>query len=160
MKQADQEQIFLYARMGEAICQIQILEQALSHCLTVKLNPSAEESEANTFLLKQQRNTFGNVVRLAAEKSVYSDTLQKALEELLLERNWLVHHAMRDSQQGNRIIVMEPFLQKVKSITDKAERLQQLLEWDLIYFSESKGRNVSNLIEMMTREKGPRPVGL
>lgn len=160
MKQADQEQMFLYARMGEAICQIQILEQALSHCLTVKLNPSAEESEANTFLLKQQRNTFGNVVRLAAEKSVYSDTLQKALEELLLERNWLVHHAMRDSQQGNRIIVMEPFLQKVKSITDKAERLQQLLEWDLIDFSESKGRNVSNLIEMMIREKGPRPVGL
>ncbi len=160
MKQANQEEMFLYTRMGEAICQIQILEQALSHCLTVKLNPTVEESEAVIFLSKQQRNTFGSVVKLAAQKGVYSDDLQKALEELLLERNWLVHHAMRDSQQGNKIIVTESFLQKVKSITDKAERLQQLLEWDLIDFSESRGRNVSNLIEMMIREKGPRPVGM
>lgn len=159
MKQANQEQMWLYARMGEAICQIQILEQALSHCLTVKLNPDVKESEANGFLLQQQRNTFGNVVRLAAKKGAYPEDLQKALEELLDQRNWLVHHAMRDSQQENRIVVTEPILEKIKSITDKAEKLQQLLEWDLIDFSASKGRNVSRLIEMMIREKGPRPVG-
>lgn len=159
MKPANQEQMWLYARMGEAICQIQILEQALSHCLTVKLNPDVEESEANSFLLQQQRNTFGNVVRLAARKGAYSDELQRALEELLDQRNWLVHHAMRDNQQGNRIVVMDSILQKVKSITDRAERLQQLLEWDLIDFSASKGRNVSKLIEVMVKEKGPRPVG-
>ncbi len=160
MKQADQEQMWLYARMGEAICQIQILEQALSHCLTIKVNPDLEESEANIFLLQQQRNTFGSVVRLAAKKGAYPEELQTALEELLEQRNWLVHHAMRDSQQGNRIVVMDSILQKIKSITDKAERLQQLLEWDLIDFSESKGRNVSKLIEVMIQEKGPRPIGL
>ena len=66
---------------------------------------------------------------------------------------------MRDSQQGNQIVVMDSILQKIKSITDKAERLQQLLEWDLIDFSASKGRNVSRLIEVMIYEKGPRPVG-
>lgn len=44
MKSANQEQMWLYARMGEAICQIQILEQALSHCLTLKVNPNVEES--------------------------------------------------------------------------------------------------------------------
>ena len=159
MKPANQEQMWLYARMGEAICQIQILEQALSHCLTLKLNPDVEESKANIFLLQQQRNTFGNVVRLAAKKSVYPEELQKALEEVLDERNWLVHHAMRDSQQGNRIVVMDSILQRIKSITDKAERLQQLLEWDLIDLSASKGRNVSRLVEVMMREKGPRPVG-
>lgn len=160
MKPANQEQMWLYARMGEAICQIQILEQALSHCLTIKLNPDVKESEANSFLLQQQRNTFGNVVRLAAKKGAYPDQLQKALEELLDQRNWLVHHAMRDSQQGNQIVVMDSILQKIKSITDKAERLQQLLEWDLIDFSASKGRNVSRLIEVMIHEKGPRPVGI
>lgn len=160
MKPANQEQMWLYARMGEAICQVQILEQALSHCLALKLNPDVEESEANIFLLQQQRNTFGNVVRLAAKKGAYSDELQKALEEVLDQRNWLVHHAMRDSQQGNRIVVMDSILQKIKSITDKAERLQQLLEWDLIDFSASKGRNVSRLIEVMIQEKGPRPVGM
>lgn len=160
MKPANQEQMWLYARMGEAICQVQILEQALSHCLALKLNPDVEESEANIFLLQQQRNTFGNVVRLAAKKGAYSDELQKALEEVLDQRNWLVHHAMRDSQQGNRIVVMDSILQKIKSITDKAERLQQLLEWDLIDFSASKGRNVSRLIEVMIQEKGPRPVGI
>jgi hypothetical protein len=160
MKSANQEQMWLYARMGEAICQIQILEQALSHCLTLKLNPDVAETEADRFLLQQQRKTFGTAVRLAAEKGAYPEQLQKALEELLEQRNWLVHHAMRDSQQGNRIVVMDSILKKIKSITDKAEKLQQLLEWDLIDFSESKGRNVSKLIEMMIREKGPRPVEL
>src|SRR5690606_23506806 len=127
--------------------------------LTVKLNPDLKESEANSFLLQQQRNTFGNVVRLAAKKGAYPEELQHALEDLLDQRNWLVHHAMRDSQQGNRIVVMDSILHKIKSITDKAERLQQLLEWDLIDFSASKGRNVSKLIEVMIHEKGPRPVG-
>ena len=158
MKSANREEIMLYTRVGEAICQIQILEQALSHCLTLKLNPDVAESEANSFLLQQQRNTFGNSVRLAGKKGAYPEKLQKALEELLDQRNWLVHHAMQDSQQGNRIVVMESILKKIKSITDKAEKLQQILEWDLIDFSESKGRNVSRLIEMMTREKGERPM--
>ncbi|MBN8878041.1 MAG: hypothetical protein J0I32_10880 [Sphingobacteriales bacterium] len=160
MKPANQQEIMLYTRMGEAICQIQILEQALTHCLTLKLNPDVAESEANNFLLQQQQKTFGTAVRLAAKKGAYPEELQKSLEELLDQRNWLVHHAMRDSQQGNRIVVMESILKKVKSITDKAEKLQQLLEWDLIDFSASKGRNVSRLIEMMIREKGPRPVGI
>lgn len=160
MESASQEQIYLYTRMGEAICQIQILEQALSHCLTIRLNPDAKESEANIFLSRQQRNTFGRAVKLSAENCIYSNELQKALEELLDQRNWLVHHAMRDSQVGNRIVVMDPFLQKIKSITDKAKRVQQLLEWDLIDFAESQGRDVSKLIEMMIQEKGPRPVVL
>ena len=104
--------MWLYERMGEAICQIQILEQALTHCLTLKLNPDVGESEANIFLSQQQRNTFGTVIRLAEKKGAYSEELQKALEELLDQRNWLVHHAMRDSQQGNRIVVMESIIKK------------------------------------------------
>ena len=74
MKPANQEQMWLYARMGEAICQIQILEQALSHCLALKLNPDVEESEANIFLVQQQRNAFGSVVRLAAKKKSFIRT--------------------------------------------------------------------------------------
>lgn len=128
MNPANQEQIWLYTRIGEAVCQIQILEQALSRCLTIKLNPDAKESEADVFLSRQQRNTFGRVVTLAGEKGAYPEELQKALKELLDQRNWLVHHAMRDSQKGNRIIVKDSLLHKIKSITDKAERLQQLLE--------------------------------
>ena len=70
MKPALQEQIMLYTLLGEAICQIQILEQALTHCLTLKLNPDVAESVATTFLLQQQRNTFGTAVRLAAKKAL------------------------------------------------------------------------------------------
>lgn len=158
MKPANQEEMLLYARMGEAICKIQILEQALSHCITVKLNPDVKESVANVFLSKQQSLTFGTVVKLAAKEGAYSDKLQKALEELLAERNWLVHKAMLDSQRGNRIVVVESILQRIKSIADKAEKFQLILEWDLIEFAQSKGRNMSNVIEVMIREKGEKPV--
>lgn len=158
MKPANREEIMLYTHMGEAICKIQMLEQALSHSITVKLNPDANESDANVFLSKQQSLTFGMVVKLAAKEGAYSDKLQKALEELLAERNWLVHHTMLESQQGNRIIVTEPILQRIKSIADRSEKLQLILEWDMIEFAQSKGRNMSKSIEFLKREKGERPV--
>lgn len=47
------------------------------------------------------------------KKAAYPEQLQKAWEELLEHRNWLVHHAMRNSQQGNRIVVMDSILKKV-----------------------------------------------
>jgi hypothetical protein len=158
MKPANPEEMMLYARMGEAVCKIQILEQALSHSITVKLNPDVNESDANVFLSKQQSYTFGKVVKLAAIEGVYTGRLQKALEELLAERNWLVHHAMLESQQGNRIVVTEPIVQRIKSITDKSEKLQLILEYDLIDFAQSKGRNMSKIIAILKREKGERPV--
>lgn len=158
MKGANPQEMMLYARMGEAVCRIQIVEQALSHSITVKLNPDANENDANTFLSKQQSYTLGKVVKLAAKGSVYPDSLQKALEELLAERNWLVHHAMLDSQNGNRIVVTESIVKRIKSIADYAEKIQILLEWDLIDFVQLKGRNMSNVIENMIREKGDRPV--
>jgi hypothetical protein len=158
MKLASPEQMMLYARMGEAVCKIQILEQALSHSITVKLNPDVNENEANVFLSKQQSYTLGKVVKLAATESVYPEKLQKALEELLAERNWLVHHAMLDSQKGNRIVVSETIVKRIISIADNAEKVQLLLEWDLIDFAQLKGRNMSNIVEIMVREKGERPV--
>lgn len=158
MKPANQQEIMLYARMGEAVCKIQILEQALSHSITLKLNPDVNENDANVFLSQQQSYTFGKVVKLAAKEGVYSDKLQKALEELLSERNWLVHHAMLNSQQGNRIVVTEPILQRIKSIADRSEKLQLILEWDMIEFAQSKGRSMSKVIEVLKREKGERPI--
>lgn len=158
MKPANPEEMMLYARMGEAVCKIQILEQALSHSITVKLNPDVNESDPNVFLSKQQSYTFGKVVKLAAIEGVYPGRLQKALEELLAERNWLVHHAMLESQQGNRIFVTEPIMQRIKSIADKSEKLQLILEYDLIDFAQSKGRNMSKIIEVLKREKGERPI--
>lgn len=158
MKPANQDEMLLYARMGEAICKVQLLEQALSHSITVKLNPDVDESDANAFLSKQQSYTFGAVVKLAAKEDTYFGKLQKALEELLVERNWLVHKVMLDSQQGNRIVVTEPILQRIKSIADRSENLQLLLEWDLIEFAQSKGRNMSRSIEVLKREKGEKPI--
>lgn len=160
MKPANPEEMMLYARMGEAVCKIQILEQALSHSITVKLNPDVNESDANVFLSKQQSLTLGTVVKLASKEGAYSYKLQKALEELLAERNWLVHKAMLDSQKENKIVIVESILKRIKSIADNAENLQLILEWDLIEFAQSKGRNMSRVIEVILREKGPKPVGL
>lgn len=158
MKPANQEDILLYARMGEAVCKIQILEQALSYSTTVKLNPDANENDANAFLSKQQSYTLGKVIKVAAKERVYSHSLQKSLEELLVERNWLVHHAMLDSHNGTKIVLTEIIEKRIKTIADNAEQIQLLLEWDLIDFAQSKGRNMSKIIEIMIQEKGERPV--
>lgn len=46
------------------------------------------------------------------------------------------------------------FVRYIIQTTDKSEKLQLILEYDLIDFAQSKGRNMSKIIEILKREKG------
>ncbi len=142
-KIANRDEITLYCLMGEALCKIQILEDALSHSITLKKDikhpHGISRQEADNILKKYRSYTLGKAIKLAKGQMLYSDVLQSNLEAFLEERNWLVHKSMDDIISGKEIF------NRIKGIANRAQILQRAIEDDLIELSESIGVDMSEV---------------
>ena len=155
---ANQEEITLYCYMGEALLKIQMVEQALSHSVTLKMNPDNTKEQADEFLKQHQTYTLGRAINVAIKEKLYSKSLQDGLNDFLEKRNWLVHNVMIDIQNGlyskNQ---KEELCNKIKAISDKAESIQHEIEYDMIDFCTSRGKDMSkNIALLKLQEKGIR----
>lgn len=116
---ANPDEITLYTYIGEALCKIQIVEQALSHSITLKMNPAETKEKADVFLREYQSYTFGKAIKIAHEKGLYSLSIQDELQSFLKQRNWLVHKVILENQHDllaeNK---KEELFYKIKSIAD------------------------------------------
>jgi hypothetical protein len=147
---ANQDEITLYCFVGEALWKIQIVEQALSHSITLKMNPAATKESADEFLKQHQSYTLGKAIKVAINEKLYNSSLQDELTGFLVQRNWLVHKAMSDSFHGlNWESKKEELFQKVKSISDRAENIQREVEYDMISFCSSKGKDMSKILALL-----------
>lgn len=129
---------------------IQHLEGALSVAITLKRDiryPSRiTKKEADNFLKKYRLITLGRAINLAKQSTNYSETLYNDLEELLKERNWLVHKLMIDHLDDMNVPQKrENLFQRIKAISNKSNTLQKTIEADLIKFSESVGLDMSRI---------------
>lgn len=155
---ANTNEITLYCFLGEALLKIQMLEQALSHLIVLKMNPEETKEQADEFLKKQQRYTLGTAIKTAFEKKLFNSALQEELDSFLKQRNWLVHSVLigneEDFNAGN---LKKELFQKIKSISDKAEDIKRVIEYDMIDFCFSKGKDMSKIKELLKlQEKGIR----
>ena len=155
---ANNSKITLYCYLGEALLKIQMLEQALSYSITIKMNPDETREKADEFLKKHQRYTLGQAIKTALEKKLFNSAIQDELNSFLEQRNWLVHSVLigneEDFNAGN---IKEALFQKIKSISDKAESIQRVIEYDMIDFCSSKGKDMSKIKELLLlQEKGIR----
>src|SRR5262245_17321093 len=89
---ANQDEITLYCFMGEALLKIQIVEQSLSHSITLKMNPAETRERADEFLTQHLSYTLGKAIKVAVRENLYSLSLQEQLNDFLVQRNWLVHN--------------------------------------------------------------------
>ena len=155
---ANQDEITLYCFVGEALWKIQIVEQALSHSITLKMNPAATKEGADEFLKQHQSYTLGTAIKVAIKEKLYDSSLQDELNAFLGQRNWLVHKAMSESQHGlNWENKKEELFQKIKSISDRAESIQREIEYDMISFCSSKGKDMSKILALLKlQEQGVR----
>lgn len=155
---ANQDEVTMYCYLGEALCKTQIVEQALSCSITIKINPNETKEQVDEFLKRQQRLTLGTAVKTARENNLYDCSLQKELDNFLKQRNWLVHQAMADFLHNLKTKEeKEGFFGKIKSISDKAEDLQRKIEYDMIHFSTSKGKDMSKILALLKmQEQGVR----
>lgn len=155
---ANQDEITLYCFTGEALWKIQIVEQALSHSITLKMNPAETKERADEFLKKHQSYTLGTAIKVAIKEKLYSLSLQEELNTFLEQRNWLVHRAMSENQHDFNIEnKKEELFNKIKSISDKAESIHREIEYDMINFCSSKGRDMSKILALLKlQEQGVR----
>jgi hypothetical protein len=156
--QANQDEITLYCFVGEALWKIQIVEQALSHSITLKMNPAETKERADEFLKQHQSYTLGTAIKVAIKEKLYDSSLQDELNAFLRQRNWLVHKAMSESHHGlSWEDKKEELFQKIKSISGRAESIQRKIEYDMINFSSSKGKDMSKILALLKlQEQGVR----
>ena len=157
-KRANNKEITMYCHLGEALIKTQMLEQALSYLITIKMNPNETKEQADVYLKKNQRYTLGKAIKTALEKKLFNSAIQDDLNSFLNQRNWLVHSVLigneEDFNAGN---IKEALFQKIKSISNKAESIHRLIEYDLIEFCSSKGQDMSKIKELLSiQERGIR----
>lgn len=143
---ASNEEINLYASLGEALIKTQIVEQALSHSITLKMNPDETKERAYEFLQQKQRYTLGQAIKLAVKEKLYRSPLQSELDAFLKQRNWLIHNVICGNEEDfNAGIIKNELLDKIESIMNNAEIIHRNIEYDLIDFCESKGSDMSRI---------------
>lgn len=156
--QANNNEINLYCFVGEAVLKTQMVEQALSYSITLKMNPTETKERADEFLKQNQSYTLGKAIKIAIKEELYNFSLQDELNAFLMQRNWLIHKVISENEENlNAGKIKEELLDKIKYISDKAESIQRVIEYDLIDFCSSKGKDMAETLALLKlQEQGTR----
>lgn len=146
LKPASEQELSLYCFVGEAVCAIQHVEDALSHSIVLKNNQPPSKLEADQLLEKHRSYTLGRAINIGEKEGLYEEALQQELKKFLSERNWLIHKSIahgRDEWDLNKS--GDQMFRRIKTITMHAQELLQMIEEDLIEFSEANGKDMSRV---------------
>ena len=151
-KPASQQELSLYCFVGESVCAIQHVEDALSHSIVLKKLKRRIKSEADQLLEKHRSYTLGKAIKLAEQERLYSESLQQELREILSERNWLIHKSIAQGRgEWDLNISREQLFCRVKAITTHAQKLLHMIEEDLLDFSEANGVDMTRVRAEITK---------
>ncbi|MFN0290046.1 hypothetical protein [Pedobacter helvus] len=155
---SNDNEISFYTSLGESLIKTQVVEQSLSHSITLKMNPNETKERADEFLKRQQRYTLGRAIKIANEENLYNISLQEELNAFLVQRNWLVHNVIIGNEEDfNAGVIKNELLDKIDSISDKAAVIHLKIEYDLLDFCESQGQDMSKFRAVLKlQEQGIR----
>ena len=144
---ASQGEILLFTMMGQAMLNIQVLEECLGASITIKLDVGyprkISKAEADEKLQHRLRKyTLGGAIKEASKNKLYSEEIQSALGDFLKERNWFTHRIVDDVYTPSK---WDALFVRIKSIANEAHRIQRAIEDDLISYSESNGLDMSSV---------------
>lgn len=145
-KPASDQELSLYVLVGEAVCAVQHVEDALSHLIVLKSVTPPSKQEADQLLEKHRLYTLGRAINIGKEADLYTEVLQQELKKFLSERNWLIHKSIaqgRDEWDLNNS--RDQLFSRIKAITTHAQELLQIIEEDMIEFSEANGKDMSRV---------------
>ncbi|WP_299135285.1 hypothetical protein [uncultured Tenacibaculum sp.] len=154
-KEASDNEKFLYCILGEALCAVQVLEDALSHYIVLKKTKPSQKKKADNLLKKQRFYTFGKAINVAKKETLLPESLMIELSKFLPERNWLIHESLienKDEFQSDSFF--KKLSKKTKDISLKAHKLQIKIELDLIEYAEKKGIDLSEVKNKMNKHYG------
>ena len=145
-KPASQQVLSLYCLVGESVCAIQHVEDALSHSIVLKKTKPRLKTEAHQQLEKHRSVTLGHAVNIIEKANLYPESQLQELKEFLSERNWLIHKSIAQGRdEWDSDIPEEHLMLRIKAITSRAQKLLQFIEEDLIKFAELNGKDMSRV---------------
>ncbi|MEC7262447.1 MAG: hypothetical protein VXW38_01830 [Bacteroidota bacterium] len=151
-KEASKNEITLYTFLGESLCAVQILEDALSHSIVLKKTEPDQKNEADDLLKKQRKYTLGMAINAIKKESLFPKPLEIELSNLLTERNWLIHKSITENKDDLKSdSYFNKLFNRIKALTLKAHKLQISIELDLIEYSEKKGIDMTNVKNAMNK---------
>ncbi len=109
-------------RVGYALWQLQELEGVTAQyfVLSAKAKKGMGLDAGNTLLDKAMKNTFGVTIKQMSKAGLLSAELQDRFDNLLNERNWLVHKSRADSRSAiHKREVMERVVKRIDAIADE-----------------------------------------
>ena len=149
---ASQGEVLLFTMMGQALLNIQVMEECLSMAITLKVDVGyprkVSRKEADVLLEKRRSSTLGQAIKQVSEHNLYEDNLQIFLKAFLEERNWLVHKSIDDFYASTG---KDALLVRLESIANEAHKLQHEIEDDLIEFTQSNGLDMSNVKQAISQ---------
>ncbi|HAT9256230.1 TPA: hypothetical protein JBC26_15735 [Legionella pneumophila subsp. pneumophila] len=136
-----QDEMLLYCLIGKAVWMIQHLEDALSHSITLKKHvkkPYSFSLEQGNKILDEYRSyTLGKAIKIVAQENIFPESLQQVLADFLPKRNWLIHKCMHQTRKDfSSATSLHGLFDKIKGIAEEADLILNLIEEDLIVFSE------------------------
>lgn len=147
-KPAPPYQLKLYCFIGEAMCSIQLLEDALSHYFVIKKFGKITEEEANRYREKYRLHTLGQAIKFLKKERLFHEVIQNNLESLLDERNWLVHRIFHEFQEDPILeSQITNLFSRIKATCIKARETLHLMDEDVMKYSESNGVDMSRTRE-------------
>jgi hypothetical protein len=138
----------LYYSIGESVSKIQILEDALSHSMAMKkVGPGSKNRAKGDEVVKNYRRlTLGQAINQSACENIYPENLQKDLKDFLPERNWLIHKCLPENidnfEKGIGAILL---LQRIQAVGQRAFKLQQAIEDDMLDYASLQGRDMTRV---------------
>lgn len=136
--------IEFYSLIGEAVWQLQNLEEALNVLILVKndlkvINKFTKD-ESDEILNKYKLNTFGSSIKIAEKNCLISNEFLNKLKTLNNERNWLIHKLVYKNRQdvyhsASRIKLFS----RIKSFSLDIRKLHNLLGKEIENYAISVG---------------------
>lgn len=119
----------LHKRLGLALWHLQAFEDCLCKYIVIilKLPPSRAEDEMIAILRKLESKTFGQLMTELKKANTTSSVseLERRLDRLLIERNWLVHKSWAqhhtDLHQPDRL---PPLYDRLNALSEEASAFQ------------------------------------
>lgn len=132
----------LYALLGSAVWSIQHLEDALNTAIAIKNPKATNKVEGDKIRNLNRELPLGRAIERAEKEQTFDKAFQKKLKSFLAERNWLIHKCMHESVDDVGMILDEGKLfSRIKNIELTALSLKENIEFDMLNFCSSKGRN-------------------
>lgn len=132
----------LYVLLGSAVWSIQHLEDALNTAIAIKNPKATNRAEGDKIRNSNRELPLGKAIGRAEKEKTFDQAFQEKLKRFLAERNWLIHRCMHESVDDVGMVVDEDKLfSRIKNIELTALSLKEEIEFDMLNFCSSKGRD-------------------